>query len=102
MTLFGVWLSVWGTFTITKSYHPVRSGVGFLVAVLRITRLFLTGQSDKAISELIIMSRLAVNKENRERTLVGLYLVFLGFLAQGIGTAFWLADAVWGALVRTP
>jgi hypothetical protein len=38
------------------------------------------------------MNKIAINKESRTESLVGIYLVFVGFILQGAGALFWAVD----------
>lgn len=97
-TLIGVLLSVSGTYLLTRWYHPFKLK-GFLGIVFRVTWLFITGQRDSAIQITRTATKLGrLNREKRAESLIGLYLIFVGFLFQAVGALLWGADTVWSLL----
>lgn len=76
---------------ITKAYHPFR-GVGLLIVLVRLSTRYLLGHRERAIEEFRYMNKIAINKESRTESLVGIYLVFVGFILQGAGALFWAVD----------
>jgi hypothetical protein len=96
--MLGVLLSVWGTYLLTRWYHPFRFW-GFLGSVLQVTGLFVTGRRERATSILRAAAKFGrLNEEERAESLIGLCLIFVGFLLQAMGALCWGADVVWGLL----
>jgi hypothetical protein len=86
-------LGVWGTLQISAPYHPF-SVPGFVRHVLGVIWELCHG-SRRAMLRVKIASKLgAVNEEDRAKSLVGVYLVFLGFVLQSIGAVLWSLDAI--------
>ncbi len=115
VTLVGVAVSVLGTFLLTKWYHPYTEE-GFLdhlmdtplfvMAVLHkknepipgeeIQRPERPTEAEKKLYDLERISRIAeVNKERRAVSLVGVDLLFIGFVLQGVGAVSSLIDVSW-------
>jgi len=92
----GVILGVMGTFLICKPYHPFT--VWGLVRHLRSVIWCAIRKGPSQASGLVrTASRLSeINEEDRAKSLVGVYLVFLGFVMQAFGALLWTIDASLG------
>jgi hypothetical protein len=113
--LIGVAVSVLGTYLLTKKYHPWKPGdyfrhladsPFFAMVLLRKKRDQVPGESpsqpgrpsesERKLEELRIYARAGeANKERGTVSLVGIDLIFIGFVLQGIGAVFSLADVAW-------
>jgi hypothetical protein len=100
-TFSGVILSIWGTYLLTRWYHPFKLR-GFLQFIFQVTGMFIVGRKVEAIHRTEVATKLGrVNREKRAVSLIGLYLIFVGFIFQGIGAFCWGVDTIWGFLVRS-
>lgn len=118
VALLGVGSSVWGTYLLTKWYHPF-SETGFMehlkdspflaMALLERKQKRIGGETsqsearpsagERALQELEAVVELgAINLEKRAVSLVGIDLIFIGFVLQAIGATLSLADVVWSHL----
>lgn len=91
-TLLGVAVTVWGTYRLTKWYHPFK-GMGFLKSVVEICALVISQKRMAAKKKAAMQWQLA-DAENKTDSVIGLDFVFLGFVLQGFGGLFWLIDSV--------
>ena len=96
LTLIGVFLSAYGTYDLTRSYYPIE-GITFARVALRVSFLFATFRFRQAHKRIDDLSDYAVNSEDRNESLAGLFLIFWGFVIGGVGTFCWIIDAIWGA-----
>lgn len=116
VTLAGVIVSVIGTYLLTKWYHPYTEG-GFFKHIQEAPFLAMillqkparnipgegpqieAPQTEKARKRLAKLDRIAdlakVNDERRSVSLVGIDLIFIGFVLQGIGAVSSLIDVIW-------
>jgi hypothetical protein len=94
LTLAGVVIGVYGTFLMTKFYHPY-SIPGFVVSVIRNAWLTLTGQKEKKALHAEIATKFAsITAESRGESLYGIQWVFFGFFLQTVGAVLILADTL--------
>jgi hypothetical protein len=116
ITLVGVIVSVLGTYLLTKWYHPYTEH-GFVDHLLESPLLAMiilqkgkqpipgeqaappSPQEIKAERMLKKLDRIAkvaeYNKERRSVSLVGIDLIFIGFVLQGVGAVSSLIDVIW-------
>lgn len=105
VTMLGVAASVWGTYLMTMSLHPfdldgfknfILDSPRFAMALIEEQRARVTGRSpatQAALKDLQTISRLAeINPERRDISLVGVGLLFIGFVLQAIGLACSIVD----------
>ncbi len=93
-------LSVCGTYLLTRWYHPFKL-FNFLLFIIQVTGLFIVGRTDEAIRRTEAATKIGrVNKERRAVSLIGLYMIFVGFILQAVGALCWGVDAVWGILEK--
>ena len=98
LTILGVLLSSWGTYRLTRWYHPFTAG-GFWTTIGRVVILSFRGEILKLLKEAEIATIFASsNPEAKAESLLGVYYIFLGFILQLIGACFWGVDALWGIL----
>lgn len=92
----GVVLGVAGTYLMTAAYHPF-GGSGVFRNWLRCVFMFVTFRWKSAL-ELIgdVASFGELNRENRAKSLLGIYVLLLSFAFQTLGAAFAIAD-LWNA-----
>lgn len=115
VTLIGVAVSVLGTYLLTKKYHPwtprdyvkhLCDSPFFAMALLETKHDDIPGEpplqprkpseSERRLEELRIFARAGeANKERGSVSLIGIDLIFIGFVLQGIGAAFSLVDIAW-------
>ena len=95
-TGIGVILGVMGTLLICKPHHPFT--VWGLVKHIFSLALYAMRKGPSQASGLVrTASRLAaINEEDRAKSLLGVYFVFLGFVMQAIGALLWTIDASLG------
>lgn len=95
-TGFGVILGVMGTLLICKPYHPFTVW-GLAKHIFSLIPYAIRKGPSQASGLVRTASRLStINEEDRARSLVGVYLVFLGFVMQAIGALLWTIDAYLG------
>lgn len=81
----GAILGMAGVFMMARSYHPF-SWVDFARQVTRIVWKLIVRDRSEAIRTIALASKLGeLNREDRTYSLLGLYLVFLGFCLQLLG-----------------
>jgi hypothetical protein len=98
--LAGVLVSIWGTFLLTRFYHPFGPG-SFLRTVAKATLHFMTGRQDKALARARLITKLgAITPEQKAKSLLGVYWIFVGFVLQGVAVALSLGDTIWGIVTR--
>ena len=97
ITIIGILLSIYGTYSLTSWYHPLKLG-GFLFAVFKGTGWVLIGEKAKALQVTKAAMRLGAKHERRARSLIGIYFIFVGFVLQAVGAFCWGADMLWGIL----
>ena len=92
----GVILGVMGTFLICKPYHPftVWGLVKHIVSLIPYAIRKGPSQASGLVRTASVLS--AINEEDRAKSLVGVYLVFLGFVMQAFGALLWTIDASLG------
>jgi hypothetical protein len=111
ITLIGVAVSVLGTYLLTKKYHPWRFAdyLRHLVDSPMFAMVLFNKQSsmpgeeplaapkpDPRLEELRLIVRASeVNPERGTVSLVGIDLIFIGFVLQAVGAVFSLVDVVW-------
>jgi hypothetical protein len=101
ITLVGIFLSIWGTFLLTRWYHTFDLP-DFLKCGVQVTIFVITGQSQRAFDLIRAVTKFGrLNKERRPRSLAGLFMIFAGFVLQALGAVFWGVDMVWGILEKT-
>jgi hypothetical protein len=97
-TLIGVALSIWGTYLLTKFYHTFKL-LEFLASVCMIAFLFIVGKRQKARQLVLVATKFGkLNSEERAVSLIGICLIFVGFVFQAIGAFCWGIDSVWGII----
>jgi hypothetical protein len=116
IALFGLVMSMWGTFLLTREYHPL-GGKDFFRELADSPMAFLAiltagkgrnipgdadardpkpNPADQALDELKKTVQLAeVRPEKRYLSLVGILMIFWGFLLQGLGTLASVVDIIW-------
>ena len=83
----GATLGMVGAFMMARSYHPF-SLVDFARQANRILWKLILWNRSEAIRTITLASKLGkLNREDRTYSLLGLYLVFLGFCMQLLGLA---------------
>lgn len=107
-SLLGVLWALWGSLLITKSQHPftLEALWSFVIdeapmaAMALLTPPSRRNEKDKArIEQLSFYVELAKpNPEDKRSGLVGMSLLFIGFLFQTVGCLFWVVDAFWSGL----
>jgi len=102
--LIGLLWSVWGTYLLTKSYHPFTKQAfsDFIQEAPYLAMVLLKLPSQRSNQEkgkLELLERAAVaaraNDENRAISLLGIGLIFIGFLFQTLSAALITADTLW-------
>jgi hypothetical protein len=91
-TLLGVVIGVVGTYLMTSAYHPFNApAVTF--NFFRVLALFITFQWKKAWDMLGDAAFFGeVNREDRTKSLFGIYVLGVGFLFQTIGAILFVVD----------
>jgi hypothetical protein len=102
ITLFGIALSIWGTFLLTRWYHIFGHPKKFAKAVSIITFLVLTNRMKEATQFIEVATEYGkkLNEEHRAQSMVGLCLIFVGFVVQAVGALCWEADMIWGIVTH--
>ena len=101
ITLLGVIVGVMGTLMICKPYHPF-SYLAFVRHLLGVIWAFRRG-AEEATRLIRIASQLgAVNEEDRANSLMGVYVVFFGFVLQAIGAVLSGINAILANPFSTP
>jgi hypothetical protein len=112
VTLLGVVVSVVGTYLLTKKYHPwtwrdyakhLPDAPHLAMVLLETRHDEIRGEAsaeppktDPVLDELRLTVKASeVNKERGTVSLVGIDLIFIGFLLQGVGAVASLIDLVW-------
>ena len=95
-TFIGVVLSAWGTYRLTLYYFPFpRRRMDFWKSILRVSYYVGRLQIARAKRYVYLVARIGRNRtENRVDSLVGLYLLFVGFVFQALGGLFWYVDSM--------
>jgi hypothetical protein len=94
LTLAGVFVGVYGTYKMTKFYHPYR-WAGFVKSVVMTMYRDLTGQEDKVNRHNRVAAKLAgMTPEDKADSLRGVEWVFVGFLLQTGGAIIVLIDVI--------
>jgi hypothetical protein len=95
-TLIGVILSAWGTYRLTLYYHAFRRRrMDFWSSIARVCYYLSRFQVSRVKKYISIVAQIGRNREeNRIDSLVGLYLLFVGFIFQGIGAMCWMIDSL--------
>ena len=94
VTLAGVLVGVYGTFLMTKFYHPY-GPFGFLQSLARMTGRLVTFQTKRAQAHNDVAAAFAkLTPEKTGESLSGAHWLFIGFFLQGIGGVLMLVD-VW-------
>jgi hypothetical protein len=116
ITLIGVIVSVLGTYLLTKWYHPYTEH-GFIDHLLEAPLLAMIilqkekpptpgeeaqpsspqeKKAERMLKKLDGIAKVAeYNKERRSVSLVGVDLIFIGFVLQGVGAVCSLIDMIW-------
>jgi hypothetical protein len=95
LTLAGVFVGVYGTYKMTKYYHPY-SWLEFAKSIRTAMWRDLTGQSESADRQNRVASRLA-GSEDKAISLRGVEWVFVGFVIQTLGAILALIDVLCSA-----
>ena len=86
VTSLGSILGVAGALMMARLYHPF-SFLGFIGYSFRLTRKFISSSHQEFLRSAEISERLgSINSTRRGYSLIGLYLVFLGFCMQLLGS----------------
>ena len=91
--LAGVVVAVYGTYLMTTAYHPFKT----LDLIKNMARTFFrlsTLRWRKAKELITDVSNLEVNKEDRAKSLMGVYFLFLSFVLQTAGAVLAVLDVV--------
>ena len=92
--LLGVVVGIVGTLLMTRMYHPYTSTQIFRNIFGVLKRFVLSGRQE-AENLLQASSDLGeINKENRARSLFGLYLLICSFFLQTLGAVLGVLDAM--------
>ena len=122
LSLFGIAISALGTYLMTRTYYPhtpeaywkhLKCAPCYAMALPKGERRDFPGSSDaidkpdevtRILEELRHLARLAeLNKEKRPVSLVGVDLLFVGFLVQAFALLLALSDVVvFGLILKTP
>jgi len=115
ITMLGIAASVWGTYLMTMSLHPfdldgfkdfILDSPRFAMALIEQQRARVAGSSPAtrgALTDLRTISKLAeINPERRDISLVGVGLLFIGFVLQAVGLACSIVDIALMQFSRTP
>ena len=115
LTMLGIAASVWGAYLMTMSLHPfdldgfkdfILDSPRFAMALIEQQRARVAGRSPataRALKDLQTVSKLAeINPERRDISLVGVGLLFIGFVLQAVGIACSIADIALMQFSRTP
>ena len=105
ITMFGIAVSAWGTYLMTLSLHPfdwdgfrdfVVDSPRFALALLEEQRMKISDMSRanaRTLKDLETLSKLgSVNPERRDISLVGVGLLFIGFVLQAVGLIWSMVD----------
>src|ERR1700719_4536877 len=85
LTLVGVVIGVYGTFLMTKFYHPY-APVGFVVSMVRMLGRILIGQAKRNQEHSDVAAVFAeLTPEKKGESLSGAHWLFIGFFLQTIG-----------------
>jgi hypothetical protein len=103
--MFGIAVSAWGTYLMTLSLHPfdwdgfrdfVVDSPRFALALLEEQRMKISDMSRanaRTLKNLETLSKLgSVNPERRDISLVGVGLLFIGFVLQAVGLIWSMVD----------
>ena len=115
VTMLGIAASVWGTYLMTMSLHPfdldgfkdfILDSPRFAMALIEEQRARVAGRSPATqgvLKDLQPISRLAeINPERRDISLVGVGLLFIGFVLQAVGLACSIVDIALVQFSGTP
>jgi hypothetical protein len=92
-SLAGVLVGVYGTFVMTKFYHPY-GPVGFVVSMARMLGRLIIGQSKRNQEHSDVAAAFAeLTPEKKGESLTGAHWLFIGFFLQTIGAFLIVADA---------
>jgi hypothetical protein len=92
-TLAGVLVGVYGTFVMTKFYHPY-GPIGFVVSMIRMLGRLIIGQGKKNQEHSDVAAAFAeLTPEKKGESLTGAHWLFIGFFLQTIGALLIMADA---------
>lgn len=115
VTMLGIAASVWGTYLMTLSLHPfdfagfkdfIVDSPRFAMALIEEQRARVAGRSlvtEKTLKDLETIAKLAeVNPERRGVSLIGVALLFIGFVLQAVGVACSIIDIALAQFSGTP
>ncbi|HZE82385.1 MAG TPA: hypothetical protein VE604_15905 [Candidatus Polarisedimenticolia bacterium] len=91
--LAGVAVAVYGTYLMTTAYHPFKT-FDLIKNVIRTFFRLSTFRWRKAKALITDVSNLEVNKEDRAKSLMGVYFLFLSFVLQTVGAVLAVLDVV--------
>ena len=101
-SLIGVLIGVYGTYLLTKFYHPYATG-GFAKSVMRMLWLKASRRFEEDERKTKVESALgAMRKENKAKSLTGIYWVFIGFIFQTVGALLITIDVGIANFVHNP
>jgi hypothetical protein len=93
-------LGMFGVFKQTNAYFPFRPGQ-FLEHLFRVGRAYILEGRSEALKQVHAAAKLGEEKvEDRNQSLIGLYLVFCGFSLQLLGSVLLLIAALLGGDAR--
>ncbi len=99
-TLLGGLIGAYGTYFVTKWYHPFQ-GLDFMGSLIAIAARLFLGRKRAAIAEIQAEATFGeLNKEQKAESLFGAYLVLIGFAVQSAGALLLVAVAVWSAVEK--
>jgi hypothetical protein len=91
-TLIGVVIGVYGTFLMTKFYHPY-SFSGFIKSLVNMLGRAITGQQRRNELHVDIAAEFGkLNQEKKGETLSGANWLFVGFFFQTVGAVLAFID----------
>jgi hypothetical protein len=94
-TVLGSGLGIWGALMQANAYYPFGI-LKFAEHILRVFKKAIAKWSlEEALKQIRVTARLGEDKkEDRARSLIGLYLVFCGFFLNLIGASLALAGSI--------
>lgn len=90
--LLGIVVGVFGTLQMTRMYHPYTSLQVFRNILGVISRWVISGRAEAEALLKTSADLGEINKEDRTRSLFGLYLLILSFVFQSVGAGLAVVD----------
>ena len=95
-TFAGVVIGIVGTYLMTSAYHPFNAPA-VVYNFFRVIGLFLTLRWKRGIEMLSDAAFFGeINREDRTRSLLGIYVLGISFLFQTIGASLYVLDVFTG------